>query len=347
MSAGASTLPVIDVAPLVAGAGAPRAAGGDPVRLATAREIGRACRESGFFYVTGHGVDSALERTLEQQSRAFFAQDLERKLAIRMALGGRAWRGYFPVGGELTSGAPDLKEGLYFGQELGDDHPLVRAVVPLHGRNLFPEHPAGYRDTVLAWIAAMTRLGHVLMGGLALSLGLGERFFAERYTADPLVLFRVFLYPPTPETRDGPPRWGVGEHTDYGVLTILKQDDTGGLQLKSRGRWLEAPVVPGAFVCNIGDMLDRMTGGLYRSTPHRVQNRSGRERLSFPFFFDPGWTTEVRRIELPHPRPPAEARDDRGARWDGESVHAFEGTYGDYVLAKVSRVFPGLRRAVL
>jgi isopenicillin N synthase-like dioxygenase len=347
VSDGPSNLPVIDVAPLVGGAGARRAAGDDSARRATAAEIGRACRESGFFYVTGHGVDPALERALEEQSRAFFAQDLERKLAIRMALGGRAWRGYFPVGGELTSGVPDLKEGLYFGQELGDDHPLVRAGVPLHGPNLFPEHPAGYRDTVLAWIAAMTRLGHLLMGGLALSLGLDERFFADRYTADPLVLFRVFLYPPAPEAPDAPPRWGVGEHTDYGVLTILKQDDRGGLQVKSRGRWLDAPAVPGAFVCNIGDMLDRMTAGLYRSTPHRVRNRSGRERLSFPFFFDPGWTAEVRRIELSHLGAPAEARDDRDTRWDGESVHAFGGTYGDYVLSKVSRVFPELQRAVL
>ena len=329
---------MIDVAPL---------RGGATSRVAAAEAIGQACRDSGFFYVVNHGVDPTLERTLEEQSRAFFAQDLETKLEIRMALGGRAWRGYFPVGAELTSGAPDLKEGLYFGQELDDRHPLVRAGAPLHGRNLFPKHPAGYRETVLAWIAAMTELGHVVMGGLALSLGLDERFFADRYTADPLVLFRVFLYPPAPASPEALPRWGVGEHTDYGVLTLLKQDGTAGLQVKSQSRWQDAPVVPGAFVCNIGDMLDRMTGGLYRSTPHRVQNRSGRERLSFPFFFDPGWTAEVKAIDLPGAPPPTPDRDDRDSRWDGESVHAFQGTYGEYVMAKVSRVFPELQRAVL
>ena len=119
---------------------------------------------------------------------------------------------------------------------------------------------------------AMTRLGHALMEGIALSLGLDASYFADRYTRDPLTLFRIFNYPGDPAAPEDEPRWGVGEHTDYGLLTILKQDDTGGLQVKSRGGWIAAPPIPGAFLCNIGDMLDRMTAGQYRSTPHRVQN---------------------------------------------------------------------------
>ncbi len=136
----------------------------------------------------------------------------------------------------------------------------------------------------------------------------------------------------------------MGEHTDYGLLTILLQDDAGGLEVKSRSRWVSAPPVPGSFVCNIGDMLDRMTGGLYRSTPHRVRNPAARDRLSFPFFFDPGFFAPVRPIELPGGQPPP---DDRDERWDRASLHAFEGTYGDYLLAKVGNVFPELRSAVL
>ena len=136
----------------------------------------------------------------------------------------------------------------------------------------------------------------------------------------------------------------MGEHTDYGLLTILLQDDAGGLEVKSRSRWVAAPPVPGSFVCNIGDMLDRMTGGLYRSTPHRVRNPAPRDRLSFPFFFDPNFFARVRPIELPgRDLPP----DDRDERWDRASVHAFEGTYGDYLLGKVGKVFPELRAAVL
>jgi isopenicillin N synthase-like dioxygenase len=89
-------------------------------------------------------------------------------------------------------------------------------------------------------------------------------------------------------------------------------------------------------------MLDRLTGGLYRSTPHRARNASGRDRLSFPFFFDPNFNAEVRPLPLDHI-----AVDDRVERWDQASVHEFRGTYGDYLLAKVSKVFPQLRREVL
>lgn len=330
MSSDSSSLPVIDVQVLVS-----RSAGRERV----AAEIGRACREHGFFYVVGHGVDEQLQVRLERLSRQYFDQALERKLAIRMELGGRAWRGYFPVGAELTRGRPDQKEGIYFGAELDDDHPMVAAGMPLHGRNLFPVGIAGLRETVLAYMDAMTRLGHALMEAVALGLGLEASYFEDRYTRDPTILFRIFHYPPLPGGVDEP-LWSVAEHTDYGMLTILRQDDRGGLQVASGARWIDAPPLPGAFVCNIGDMLDRMTGGLYRSTRHRVRNLSGRGRLSFPFFFDPGFDAEVRPLHIPGA---ADGHD----RWDGMDVHAFQGTYGDYLVEKVTRVFPELARKVL
>ena len=350
-----SQLPIIDVAPLVSGSGD---------RTATAAALGHACREYGFFYVTGHGVSERLQEQLEADCRRFFAQDLASKLRIHMSRGGRAWRGYFPVGEELTSGLPDQKEGLYFGSELSDSDPRVLAGTPLHGRNLFPDDPPRLRELVLAYMAEMTRLGHSLLAGIALSLGLEADYFAERFGAEPLTLFRVFSYPPEPEPEpepeptEGPqpdapagPRWGVGEHTDYGVLTILRQDDSGGLEVKSRARWIEAPPVPGTFICNLGDMLDRMTFGRYRSTPHRVRNRSRRHRLSFPFFFDPAWDAEVRPIELPTSAPPTPLSlplfDDQAERWDRSSVHTFRGTYGEYLLRKVGKVFPELHKSVL
>jgi isopenicillin N synthase-like dioxygenase len=321
-------IPVIDVGALVG-------RGGD--RGAVARAIGAACREHGFFYAVGHGVDPALEARLVAVAQSFFAQPEAEKRAIAMERGGRAWRGWFPVGAELTSGRPDWKEGIYFGAELDASDPRVRSGTPLHGPNLFPAIPA-FRDAVLAWLAAMTRLGHTLMGGIALSLDLPEDWFAARYTADPLTLFRIFNYPELP----GAGHWSVGEHTDYGVLTILLQDDAGGLEVKSGGDWIAAPPIAGSFVCNLGDMLDRMTGGLYRSTPHRVRNAARRDRLSFPFFFDPSWDARVAQI----PGCPV-LGDDASERWDRSSVHAFDGTYGDYVLAKVSKVFPALRNRVL
>ena len=321
---------VIDISPLVNGR--------DPQRVAD--DIGLACRECGFFYIVGHDVDTGLQERLEASSREFFAQPLEAKMRIRMELGGAAWRGYFPVGQELTSGKPDRKEGVYFGAELTDDHPLVALGTPLHGRNLFPDRPPELRAAVLAYVDAMTRLGHTLMRGIALSLGLDDSYFYDRYTADPLVLFRIFNYPPDVHGA-ADPSWGVGEHTDYGLLTILKQDDAGGLEVKSQGEWIPAPPIPGSFICNIGDMLDRMTAGDYRSTPHRVHNVARRDRLSFPFFFDPGWNARIQPIA----RPDASAvASDCEERWDHASVHDFGGTYGEYVLAKVAKVFPHLFR---
>lgn len=315
---------------------------GTASRRQVAEQIGNACREVGFFYIVGHGVDEEVQLRLENVSRQFFAQDLETKLEIGMAKGGKAWRGYFPVGRELTSGRPDLKEGVYFGSELSSDHPLVKAGTPMHGPNLFPSNIPMFRETVLDYISAMTKLGHVLMTGVALSLGLDEHYFVDRCMSDPLILFRIFNYPVDPSPPNKQEGWGVGEHTDYGVLTILKQDGFGGLQVKSRSGWVDAPPVRGSFVCNIGDMLDRMTGGLYRSTPHRVRNATGHNRLSSPFFFDPDFNAEVKPIEVTSP-----VNDDREERWDRASVHEFNGTYGEYLLGKVSRVFPELHQEVL
>ena len=331
-SGGSAALPVIDVGPLVGGA--PAAA-----RAEVARQIQVACRERGFFYVTGHGVPAGLLDELAEASAEFFALPAADKLEIAMERGGRAWRGFFPVGAELTSGQPDLKEGLYFGTELPGDDPRVLAGLPLHGRNLFPRQVPRLRPLVLAYLDALTSVGQAVLAGVAQSLGLDAGYFAAGYTADPTVLFRIFHYPPSLPQAGG---WGVGEHTDYGLVTLLAQDDSGGLQVAAPDGWIDAPPIPGTLVCNIGDMLDRLTGGWYRSTPHRVRNLSGHGRLSFPFFLDPGFAAEV------PPLPDRAATgDDGGRRWDGQDLRAFTGTYGDYLLGKVSKVFPQLRSDVL
>ena len=128
------------------------------------------------------------------------------------------------------------------------------------------------------------------------------------------------------------------------MLTLLAQDEHGGLQVRTpAGAWLDVPAEPGVLVCNIGDMLDRLTEGRYRSTPHRVRNVTGASRLSFPYFFDPSWDAEVSPLPLDG-TPPA---DDADRRWDSSSVHAWTGRYGDYLTAKVARVFPELFSGVI
>ncbi len=173
-----------------------------------------------------------------------------------------------------------------------------------------------------------------------LQLRLEQR--SQEFFAQDLALFRIFNYPSDGAGTKNESSWGVGKHTDYGILTILKQDNSGGLQIKSRSGWIDAPTISGSFVCNIGDMLELMTGGLYKSTPHRVKNISGRSRLSFPFFFDPNFDVEMKPIQLG-----GFINADDEEHWDKARVHDFHGTYGDYVLSKVSKVFPELRRVVL
>jgi isopenicillin N synthase-like dioxygenase len=326
-------LPIIDVGPLVAGLGSSTLRDGE-ADVATA--IDAACRDLGFFLISDHGTDPALQAELDAAARTFFSLPEAQKAAIAMEHGGRAWRGWFPEGGELTSGRPDRKEGLYFGAELPPDDPRVRAGTPLHGPNQFPATPPNLGPAVLAWIDAMTRLGHSLVRGVGLALGLDPGWFDAHLTADPTVLFRIFRYPPHPGADTG---WGVAEHTDYGLLTILAHDGTPGLQVRSGGGWIDVPAVDGTFVVNLGDMLERMTGGRYLSTPHRVRHGGGtRDRLSFPFFFDPGWDAEIRPVPDAARRGPPPVVD----RWDGASVHEWNGTYGDYLTTKVAKVFPAL-----
>jgi isopenicillin N synthase-like dioxygenase len=236
------SLPIIDIA-------SARGGSGDLASIGAA--LDRACCEFGFFYVTGHGIDPALSARMMTLAVKFFALPLEQKLAIAMAHGGRAWRGYFPVDGELTSGRPDRKEGIYFGTELGPDDARVRAGVPLHGMNLYPAL-SRFRDTLLAYMDEVTTVGQLLLRGIAVGLGLTPDYFLDRYTRDPTVLFRIFNYPPstTGALENG---LGVGEHSDYGLLTLLRQDEVGGLEVWHQDRWLSAPPVPDSFVCNVGD----------------------------------------------------------------------------------------------
>lgn len=302
-----------------------------------AAQVDWAASEFGFFYVIGHGVDQGLVDSLVDMSRVFFAQDATTKHRVHMSRGGRAWRGYFPVGGELTSGLPDLKEGLYFGEELSESDARVAAGTPLHGRNMFPKLP-GFRDAVLDYMNALTGLGHKLMAAIGRGLRVGDTYFSEHYTDNPTTLFRIFNYPAPPSGADIQSA-GVGEHTDYGLLTLLYQDDVGGLQVKHGSTWFDVPYLPGSFVCNIGDMLERLTSGRYTSAPHRVFNRSGRPRISLPFFFDPRFDAELQAIPNVGP---SHARPEMLERWDGIDLRDVHGTYGDYLIGKVSKVFPEL-----
>lgn len=268
-------LPIIDISGLSAS---------DPAaRRAVGRALREACLAHGFFYCTGHGVPDGLVAAAMAQTRALFDQPDAAKLALDKAHS-PANRGYEHLGGQtLQPGAlPDRKEGFYIGEDLRADHPWIKAGVFNAGANQWPADLPGFRPAMVAYFAALNVVAAQVMQGLALSLDLPEGFFDD-FTADPAATLRLLHYPPSrPEMPD---EMGAGAHTDFGGLTILLQDEVGGLQVMGPEGWIEAPPIPGAYVVNLGDMIARWTNEIYRSTLHRVINRSGRERYSIPFFY--------------------------------------------------------------
>ena len=273
-----TTIPVIDVAPLVGGS--------SEQAHAVAQILGRACRDVGFFYVTGHGIPPALLARVFDLAAAFFAAPA----AIREATaftGASGNRGYIRLGGEaLDPNQPaDVKEAFNIGLELAPDDPELLARAPFRAPNLWPDLP-GFRGTMLDYFNLVWRLGRDLHRGFALDLGLEPDFFESRLDK-PNATLRLLHYPKvTTPLAEG--QLGAGAHTDYGNVTLLATDDVGGLMVKDRsGNWLEAPVVRGALVCNIGDCLMRWSNDVYVSTPHKVVAPRGTDRYSVAFFLDP------------------------------------------------------------
>lgn len=232
--------------------------------------IGHACRTTGFFYLIDHGLTPSLLRRQLEMAQAFFVQPLDEKL--RCTSVERGQRGYEPIAAQaLDEGSPpDLKESILLGPEPGDWPPL-------------PD----FEETLSSFFAAISDLGRAVACALAVSLDLPETYF-EAMLEHPNCTVRMLHYPPHPDAA-ADNQIGAGAHTDWGFLTLLLQDDIGGLEVQGRdGRWIRAEPVENAIVVNLGDMVPYMTGGLYTSNFHRVMNnRSGRDRYSIATFFNP------------------------------------------------------------
>jgi isopenicillin N synthase-like dioxygenase len=246
-------------------------------------EIAKACRTVGFFYVVDHGVAPDLTRAAFAESRAFFAQPVATKaaLAIERVGGNRRYSGLLHEALNAKAGA-DLKEAFNIGLDLAPNDPDLIAGVPFRTLNVWPDAP-GFKATLLAYFDACSGLANALHRAFASDLGLPFDFFRDKLDR-PMATLRLLHYPASSSEGEV----GAGEHTDYGNITLLATDDVGGLEVRTRsGDWITAPPIPDAFVVNIGDCLMRWTNDDYVSTPHRVVNRSGRERYSIAFFFDP------------------------------------------------------------
>jgi isopenicillin N synthase-like dioxygenase len=272
-----NAIPVIDIAALV---------DGSPEQARdVAKALGKACREVGFFYISGHGVPAALMKSVFDTSAAFFTGPASVRDAVSFD-GPGSNRGYIGLGGEtLDPGKPpDVKEAFNIGLELAPDDPELVAGAAFRAANHWPDMP-GFRDTMLDYFNRVWRVGCDLHRGFALDLGLDPDFFESKLDR-PIATLRLLHYPPSERPLSGG-QLGAGVHTDYGNVTLLATDAVGGLMVQDRsGRWLDAPVIPGTFVCNIGDCLMRWSNDVYVSTPHKVVN-PGRDRYSVAFFLDP------------------------------------------------------------
>lgn len=295
-------------------------------------ELRAATHDVGFFYLTGTGVSPELEARLLQAATDFFALPEAEKLSIENVTSPH-FRGYTRVGGERTQGRVDWREQIDIGPERDAiDDPDGPGYNRLIGPNLWPSAQPELKDVVTEWHDHLTGVARKLLRAWALALGAEEQYF-DRHFGDPQTLIKIVRYP----GKDDPtPQQGVGAHKDSGVLTLLwVEPGKGGLQVEREGEWVDAPPVSGAFVVNIGELLEYATQGYLRATNHRVISpRFPDERISVPFFFNPALDARLPIIELPADL----AAEARGVEDDPTNpIHA---TYGENALKSRLRAHP-------
>ncbi len=306
----AEDIPVIDITPLRDGS--------DPAPVA--RALHDASRHLGFIYIRGHGIEQAVIDAARASAYAFFRASPADKARVTISPRHRGWLG--PGAARMHDDAPvDLKESFLFGDQDANGHTLEDH--PLRGRNHWPDFVPGMATHAMAYFHAASAVARHLLGGFAQGLGLAPDFFL-RHLARPLSRASYVYYPHQHED-PGQGHFGVAPHTDFGVLTVLHQDDVGGLEVQDvHGDWLSAPPIDGTLLVNVGDLLARWTDGVYPSTPHRVINRSGRERLSLVLAFDPDPETPV---------------DARAVFGDDHQAQSEPITCGDYLVQRFARAF--------
>ena len=276
------------------------------------REIVAAAEGTGFFYIRNHGIPLVLIEEVLRVSAAFFAEPMERKQSVTVSAG---HRGFIQVGqAKMATGArPDLKESFIWGL----DEPGPDGIPP----NRWPEFQPAMRPILTEYFERGNALGWSMLRAFAAALDLPHDTFIR--TIDrPISRGSMIYYPPQP-LEMGAEQFGVSSHTDYGCLTLLYQDSTGGLQVQgAKGTWIAATPIPGTFVVNVGDLLARWSNDRFRSTPHRVVNSSGRTRLSTALFIDPNRDTAITPVTR-----------------SGEAPHYDTVTCGDYLRSRLDATF--------
>ncbi|XVF15511.1 hypothetical protein REPUB_Repub09cG0160200 [Reevesia pubescens] len=301
----------------------------DPGVCELVKQLDEACREAGFFYVKGHGIPETLVKEVRNMTHKFFDLPYEEKLKIKMTPAA-GYRGYQRIGENITKGVPDTHEAIDCYKELKQG--MYGALgKPMEGCNQWPHNPPNFKELMEEYISLCTELSRKIMRGIALALGgLPDEFEGER-GGDAFWVMRLIGYP-VASTANGKCTTendvGCGAHTDYGLLTLVNQDeDITALQVRNKsGEWISAPPIPGTFVCNIGDMLKILSNGLYESTLHRVINNSSTYRVCVAYFYEPNYDAEVEPLEVCVQR--------------SGGIRKFEkAVYGEHLVSKVQTNF--------
>jgi isopenicillin N synthase-like dioxygenase len=318
-------IPVIDVGAL--------ASGDDAAYARLARELRAACIDVGFFFLDGHGVPQDVVEGAFDQTRAFHDLPLEAKQGYRINehnIGYMASRASMQRSSTVHRATrPNLVASFFMKRERAPDDPAVVAGLPLRGPNQWPEELPEFRAAMLAYMSEMEALGRRMLPLFAGALDL-ERSYFDGFFREPSITLRISRYPA--QTGFDGEEFGTGPHTDAGFMTFLAQADVRGLDIQTRdGAWLPAPVRPGMFLVNIGQILSRWTNGLFPATPHRVVNLEGVERHAIPFFFDPDFDAVISCL-------PTCESDDNPARYPPIR-------YLDHILAFTNRNFDHRRKS--
>ncbi|MFI4998552.1 MAG: isopenicillin N synthase family dioxygenase [Reyranellales bacterium] len=275
----ADVIPVVDLGPYLAG---------EPGAIErSAAELRVALTGIGFYFIVNHGVPQSQIRGVFEQAARFHALPLERKMEIRID---KHNVGYLPMRGDTlrtstvqTVTKPNLNEALFVARDLPRDHPDVVADRRFRSANRWPADLPGFRQAVVDYCDGMERLVQKLVPLYALALGLPARYFDAPFR-DAQYKLRMTHYPPQDAADD---EFGIAPHTDTSFLTLLAPNDVPGLAIRTQsGKWIDAPAIPGAYVVNGGQVLQRWTNDFFLTTPHRAVNRSGGERYALAFFCD-------------------------------------------------------------
>lgn len=278
------SIPVIDLSGIMA-------SNTESVSFDELKKVGElihaAAKEVGFFYIRGHGISPALIDSALSATQTFFNLSIENKSNVAVDQYQKGWMrpGMANMEGSKTY---DLKEVFFYGREIKAQDAHLKAQLPMVSLNRWPNTVCPQlKNAIMAYHSALCHVGASVLSAIAVGFDLKPDFFNPFYER-PLARGQLVYYPASTTSDEEELRYGVAPHTDFGVLTLLYQDNSGGLQVKSRvDGWIEAPPIADTLVCNTGDLLQRWTAGLFTSTVHRVINRSGSARYSMPLFYDP------------------------------------------------------------